>query len=102
MAGDTTAARAAIVRALVAGNGRSNVVPDLGELTRRLVEDGAEFDDAVLFTALAALIGEGVVEQRRGFGIWLSNGTRVRRVGDGDSTDLTTIDGPSWGPGEPW
>ena len=29
----------------------------LGELTRRLVEDGAEFDDAVLFTALAGLIG---------------------------------------------
>jgi hypothetical protein len=92
----------AITRALEAGSShgnrvRGNRVRNATELLSRLAEDGQRFDDKVVFAALAALISEGRVQQRPGYGISLSNGTRVLRAADSDPTDLSKLDGASWG-----
>jgi hypothetical protein len=97
----------AIVQALTAGSSygdrvRGNRVRNATELLSRLAEDGQRLGDDVVFAALAALISEGRVVQRPGYGIELSRPTRRLWAADSDPTDLSKLDGPSWGPGEPW
>jgi hypothetical protein len=85
----------AIVRAMGAGNCRSNIVRDHNELVRRLREDRVEFKVSDVLTVLSKMIGEGRIKHRDGVGFWLSNGTTV--LTGSDWTNLADIDGPSWG-----
>jgi hypothetical protein len=93
-----TSLAAAIVRALAAGNGRSNRVTE-DELIQRLVEDGVKFAPAELFTALGKLISEGRVARRTGLGLWLNSGCN-EVYGNEPEEPLTRRDQRlRWGPG---
>jgi hypothetical protein len=94
-----SADEAAIVRALGAGNGPSDVVADEAELLQRLAEDGTELGSTQLPMALGKLIGERVVERRPGVGMWLSSGAPSVRVEDGEPDRRSAREQRmAWGP----